>query len=217
LNLNQSGLRGCTSWRFTTPVPHRQVGQDVVEPTRAYQRVYAQLKEQIQQGEFPVGSRLPPERLLATRLGVSRNTLRQALRLLREEGLVEPAQGSGVYVRGQGESPPRVKTIAVLLADLLTPLHQHFVHTLTMKGQEKGLVTTIALHRDSDGEAVNAITGLLHLCPDIVVVEPTRNLALPLLDQLNSRDIPRILVIRDHPDLLCDKVVVNNFQVGNIA
>lgn len=86
-----------------------------------------------------------------------------------------------------------------------------------MKGQEKGLVTTIALHRDSDGEAVNALTGLLHLCPDIVVVEPTRNLALPLLDQLNSRDIPRILVIRDHPDLLCDKVVVNNFQVGNIA
>ena len=170
--------------------PRRRVGQDVAEPTRAYQRVYALLKEQIQQGEFPVGSRLPPERLLAARLGVSRNTLRQALRLLREEGLVEPAQGSGIYVRDQGESPPRVKTVAVLLADLLTPLHQHFVHTLTMTGQAKGWVTTIGLHRDSDHEAVSALTRLLHLGPDIVVVEPTRNLTLPLLDHLDSRGIP---------------------------
>lgn len=193
------------------------MGQDVAEPTRAYQRVYALLKEQIQQGEFPVGSRLPPERLLAARLGVSRNTLRQALRLLREEGLVEPAQGSGVYVRDQGESPPRVKTVAVLLADLLTPLHQHFVHTLTMTGQAKGWVTTIGLHRDSDHEAVSALTRLLHLGPDIVVVEPTRNLTLPLLEHLDSRGTPRIFVIRDHPDLLCDKVVVNNFQVGSVA
>ncbi len=56
----------------------------------------------IRSGEFPAGSRLPPERDLARQLGVSRPSVREALIALEVEGLVEVRIGSGIYVLGAG-------------------------------------------------------------------------------------------------------------------
>ncbi len=57
-----------------------------------------QLKRSIVTGEFEPGQRLPTERELAVRLGVSRNTLREAIRALTLGGILEARQGSGTYV-----------------------------------------------------------------------------------------------------------------------
>lgn len=56
------------------------------------------LREDILGGVYSTGSRLPGEAELAARHQVSRNTLRQALLLLEEEGLIARAQGRGTYV-----------------------------------------------------------------------------------------------------------------------
>ncbi|MEV0589041.1 FadR/GntR family transcriptional regulator [Nonomuraea sp. NPDC050310] len=56
------------------------------------------LKKMIASGEFPPGGRLPTERDLAVQLGVSRNTLREAIRALTLAGLLEARQGDGTYV-----------------------------------------------------------------------------------------------------------------------
>jgi DNA-binding FadR family transcriptional regulator len=60
--------------------------------------VYEQVLDMIMTGEFPENSRLPPEAELSTRLGVSRPVLRQALRRLREDEIIQSRQGSGSYV-----------------------------------------------------------------------------------------------------------------------
>jgi DNA-binding FadR family transcriptional regulator len=62
-------------------------------------QVHAQLMRLIQRGEFPVNVRLPPEQDLAQRFGVSRPVIRQALRRLADEGIVETRKGSGSVVR----------------------------------------------------------------------------------------------------------------------
>jgi len=62
-------------------------------------QVYAQLRRLIQRGEYPVNSRLPPEQELGRRFGVSRPVIRQALRRLAEEGVIETRKGSGTIVR----------------------------------------------------------------------------------------------------------------------
>lgn len=62
-------------------------------------QVYAQLQRLIQRGDYPVNSRLPPEQELAQRFGVSRPIIRQALRRLSLEGVVESRKGSGTIVR----------------------------------------------------------------------------------------------------------------------
>jgi GntR family transcriptional repressor for pyruvate dehydrogenase complex len=69
-----------------------------IEPRRLYRQIADQLRSLIQGGEYPVGTRLPPERDLAATLGVSRPSVREALIALEVEGLVEVRMGSGIYV-----------------------------------------------------------------------------------------------------------------------
>ena len=57
-----------------------------------------ELTDRIDKGLLTAGSRLPSEPALATELGVSRATLREALRTLEAEGLVRRMWGSGTYV-----------------------------------------------------------------------------------------------------------------------
>ncbi|MCW2267959.1 HTH-type transcriptional regulator LutR [compost metagenome] len=58
-----------------------------------------QLRERIAHGAWAVGQRLPTEPELATELGISRNTVREAMRVLAFSGLVEVRQGDGSYLR----------------------------------------------------------------------------------------------------------------------
>lgn len=57
-----------------------------------------QLRELIQSGELRAGDRLPSERVLSERLGVSRTVVREAIKLLRAEGIVRVRLGVGTFV-----------------------------------------------------------------------------------------------------------------------
>lgn len=70
----------------------------------AYVDVYEELYKLLKDGTFPVGSKLPPEPKLAKMLGVSRMTLRQALDLLNDDGLLKKIQGSGNYVTDHNQN-----------------------------------------------------------------------------------------------------------------
>jgi GntR family transcriptional repressor for pyruvate dehydrogenase complex len=70
----------------------------VIEPRRLYLQIADQIRSLIAAGEFPAGSRLPAERELAKRFGVSRPSLREALIALEVEGYVDVRPGSGVVV-----------------------------------------------------------------------------------------------------------------------
>ncbi|PNG36124.1 FadR/GntR family transcriptional regulator [Pseudomonas sp. BNK-6] len=58
-----------------------------------------QLRKRINSGVWRVGQRLPTEPELAQELGISRNTVREAMRVLAFSGLIEIRQGDGSYLR----------------------------------------------------------------------------------------------------------------------
>lgn len=60
-----------------------------------------QLRTRIKDGAWEVGQRLPTEPELAAELGISRNTVREAMRVLAFAGLIEIRQGDGSYLRGR--------------------------------------------------------------------------------------------------------------------
>lgn len=62
-------------------------------------RVADELRGAISAGELKAGDRLPSERALAEQHGVARNTAREAIRILSDEGLVTSVHGKGVFVR----------------------------------------------------------------------------------------------------------------------
>lgn len=74
-----------------------------IQPRRLYQQVADQLRALIEDGEFAVGDRLPSERDLAEKLGISRPTVREALIALEVEGHIRIRVGSGIFV-----APPRL-------------------------------------------------------------------------------------------------------------
>jgi len=79
------------------------------ETRRLYLQIADKLRALMEQPDFARNGRLPPERELAERLGVSRPTVREALVALELEGRVEIRMGSGVYVCAtQGEAPSAV-------------------------------------------------------------------------------------------------------------
>ncbi|MBT2415703.1 FadR family transcriptional regulator [Streptomyces sp. ISL-12] len=67
------------------------------------EQVIAALRQQITSGEWPVGSRIPTEPELVEQLGVARNTVREAVRALAHNGLLDIRQGSGTYVAATSE------------------------------------------------------------------------------------------------------------------
>jgi len=69
-----------------------------VRPRLRSVSVQDELKQRIDRGELPAGSRLPSEPDLAAELQVSRATLREALRAMEDEGLLRRRQGSGTFV-----------------------------------------------------------------------------------------------------------------------
>jgi DNA-binding FadR family transcriptional regulator len=72
-----------------------------IRAPRAFEEIAAQIRAELSAGRLKSGSRLPPERDLAVRFGVSRNTLREALRSLENAGLLQLRKGAagGAFVR----------------------------------------------------------------------------------------------------------------------
>ncbi|MGO2488807.1 MAG: FadR/GntR family transcriptional regulator [Pseudomonas taetrolens] len=71
-----------------------------------------QLRARINNGTWAVGQRLPTEPELAAQLNISRNTVREAMRVLAFAGLIEIRQGDGSYLRGRVDPMDTVRVLS---------------------------------------------------------------------------------------------------------
>jgi GntR family transcriptional regulator len=84
------------------------VGVDPSSDRPVYKQIADYLRKQIETGSLGPGERVPSESALTERFGVSQGTVRQALALLRGEGLIVAEHGRGVFVR----SRPKTRRLA---------------------------------------------------------------------------------------------------------
>ena len=85
------------------------------KPTRVFEGIVAYFRDQMARGQLRSGDRLLPERELSERLGVSRHSLREALRALEMLGVIEVRTGQGTFMR-----PPEFHAIASFLGMALS-------------------------------------------------------------------------------------------------
>jgi DNA-binding transcriptional regulator YhcF (GntR family) len=81
------------------------MGLDPDDPRPPYQQVANAIRTAITSRTFTPGDKLPSLNELSERYGVARMTVQQAMRVLRDEGLIVSRQGSGVFVRERTERP----------------------------------------------------------------------------------------------------------------
>jgi GntR family transcriptional regulator len=93
----------------------RNVKLDHDNPLDRHERVAAEIRRAIADGEAKPGERLPPAKDLAAVLGVNTNTVLRALRRLRDEGLLEFRRGRGITVTGTPEQSALIEKAKDLL------------------------------------------------------------------------------------------------------
>jgi GntR family transcriptional repressor for pyruvate dehydrogenase complex len=107
-------------------VPHDSQNEEFepVRKTKIYEEVVEQIQRRILDGRFKPGDKLPPERDLADAFGVSRTSVRDAIRVLELIGQVEPRQGEGTVVRDVSLDSVATPFVSVLARNktLLTEL-----------------------------------------------------------------------------------------------
>lgn len=69
-------------------------------PVPPYQQIADVLRRRIESGQIPAGRRIPSLVELEQEFDVARDTLRKAVQVLKDEGLVETVTGMGTYVKG---------------------------------------------------------------------------------------------------------------------
>jgi GntR family transcriptional repressor for pyruvate dehydrogenase complex len=109
--------------------------------------VAEQILQAIMSGQYRVGDRLPPERVLAEEMGVSRPSVREALSALQIVGVVTSRVGDGTYVRSAADTAEALQVMALLeespsLVDVLEArqaLEVGVVHHIVRQGAPQGL------------------------------------------------------------------------------
>lgn len=123
----------------------RQLFLQPVASHNPFEETLAQLARAIRLGAVPVGEKFPPERELSERLGVSRTTVREAIRGLEQAGYITTRRGrfGGTFVlRDEAELPGQ---------DRKRALGPTLVETLDFRAAiEPGAVALAARHRDPD-------------------------------------------------------------------
>src|SRR5215469_8859584 len=94
---------------------------DPADPTPLHEQAAAVLRRAIAEGQAAPGERLPPAGDLAAALGVNRNTVLRALRLLREEGVVEFRRGRGITIT----AAPHAAALITAARDLIAQARRH--------------------------------------------------------------------------------------------
>ena len=93
--------------------------------TTKYFQVMDRLRQQILSGEIKPGGKLPSENELSREYGISRHTVRKALRILENDGYVEAQHGRGTFCSERMGHMKRSKNIAVVTTYLPEWLQYH--------------------------------------------------------------------------------------------
>lgn len=176
-----------------------------------YKQLVKQLRSQIQSGTYPPGSKLPSENQLTVNFKVSRQTVRQALGILEQDGLVVRRRGSGTYVpKNRFTCTPR-KTIGVIAAHLTDYIFPTIIKGIDHELSKNGYALSLCNTCNSVEKEKQILLSFLHEGVDGLIVEGTRtafpNPNISLYHKLEEFDVP-IVFFNGYYRELADSVYV---------
>jgi DNA-binding FadR family transcriptional regulator len=192
----------------------------------AYEEIAALVRRQIVTGDLAVGDRLPSETRLALQFGVSRSTVREALRTLQESGFVERVSPRIMVVRRQDDEPVQRELVRALrrnnvtFADLhgalmlLEPALSHLAAERAASGDIRELEGNLAAQAAhlTDFATWNRLDQDFHLAiadiagnPALILARaPITRLLMPALDRFMSREQLTAAALARHRRILAE-------------
>lgn len=177
-----------------------------------YETISEQLTEQISQNLKRGVTALPTEAQLAKQFQVSRQTVRTALSLLREKGLIESRQGSGSYATGL--SPDKSENlIPILIASSQEYIYPHLLTDIRSCLTEKGYQLQICPTDNDISKERRILLSLLDAPPRGMIIEGSKS-ALPtpnadLYEKLKAGGT-RLLFLHNKYDVLAEEPCIKD-------
>ncbi len=197
-------------------------GPDHSRIVALYAQLIAHFREQILDGTLPPGSRLPSELESAERFGVSRGTVRQAMSVLVNEGLVKRIQGRGTFVRTRvapvAQDQPTVgtgKRIGVLLSYAVSELDLSMLAGVQATARARGYQVSFAYTEESAEQQTRDIDWLRSDHVLGLIIYPLSDITYDeSIWSLKAEEFPFVLLDRYFPDLNTDFVTADNEGAG---
>lgn len=180
------------------------------------------IKEQLSRGEIRQGERFYSENELAKMFTLSRQTVRQAVGILEQEGFVERRRGSGTFVCGRGiggkSRSYSIGVISTYLDDYIFPSIIRGIETVLTQG---GYTMQLSFTHNLVENETRSLGMLLEKQVDGLIVEPTKS-ALPspngaIYRQLWAKGIPVLFFNAYYPNLPFPHVALDDRKAGRIA
>lgn len=191
---------------------------------KKYIQLYNLLKEQITQNALIPGTQLPTEHAIAAKYQVSRQTVRQALDLLRRDGYISSVQGSGSYVNKPPVSSPKTRQIAVICTYISEYIFPSILRGVENVTKEKDYQLLINSTNNSIASERSILSKLADNPVDGIIVEGTKT-ALPNPNRefyfsLAAKGIPIVFINGFYPDVTGENVihlVTDDYAGGYLA
>ena len=183
-----------------------------------YSELANKLRQDILNGVYTEGQRLPSENELAEETGYSRQTVRQAMSLLENEGFTSRIRGSGTYVRSAVPRRSATHNIAVVTTYIGEYIFPAILHGIEEVLSENGYTTMLCATRNRVDNERKILMDFLQKPIDGLIVEGTKT-ALPnpnidLYIHLKEIGIPVVFINGYYPDLKKPIFVVADDRAG---
>lgn len=182
-------------------------------------QLFDRLKEEIAQGVYRSGEKIPGENELAEKYGMSRQTVRQALSLLEQELLIERRQGSGTYVRENAPRRKRSWNVGVIATYISEYIFPSILRGIEGELSESGFFPLLSATKNRVDNERKILEDYIDKQIDGLIVEGTKsalpNPNIPLYERLRGMGIPVVFFNGYYPALGgCVAVTTNDRQGG---
>lgn len=187
-----------------------------------YQILARQLRQQIVDGTYPPGSRIPSESSLQEQFQVSRQTVRNALELLERQNFVRSRQGSGTYVIDQeAEELTKSKRIAVVTTYVDNYIFPRIIQGIEQVLSAEGFQMQIAFTGNRIWKEEAILRDLLEQDLRGILIETTKsalpNPNLPLYRELQKKGLPILFLNSRYPELDCPMISLEDEAAGRMG
>lgn len=179
------------------------------------------VRRKIESGEYRSGDKIPSENVLAKEFSISRQTVRQALGALENEGILRRMKGSGTYVSSWLEKKPQTKTVGVITTYLDEYIFPDIIKSIERVLSENGYSLTLALTHNQVETEAQVLQTMLEKNVDGLIIEGTKS-ALPnpnleIYRSLVMNRIPCVFINSHYPALDFPYIEMDDEKGGELA
>lgn len=188
-----------------------------------YIQLADKLRMQIQQGDYRVDDPIPSENVLQEEHQLSRHTVRQAIGVLVNEGLLRKEKGSGTYVSYSEavKLPKSKKTIGVIMTYLSDYIFPSIIRGIEKELSEQGYSLLLKTTNNNHEKEKECLQQMIEQQVDGLIIEPTKsnqyNPNLSYYMALREKGIPFLMINAFYEELDVQHICVDDTQSGYLG